>query len=339
MTLTLSHTIGGSDDIVTRLRGAAAFIFIWGGGEFVGPLSPILFIVAARTLPVYVTLAFAALLVYPFLVPEASLYSPAFCRFALDMAGWIKGGSSLWVTDDVKAEFDKSDKSGIMVCFHPHGLIPVGFSLNGAVRARSKRPEALPAWFNFPASVSGVQAPVLFKVPILRWILLAFGCCVPATKSGMKRLLRDRVTFGIIPGGSEEVALHVTGQENLYLKKRAGFIKYALQHGYTLLIAFSFGESDLYRSLSLLRPLNLWLVKQCGFVLPCFAGHWACPLLPRSDVPLNTVMGKCLKLPQLDEPSNAEVDKWHALYMEELEKVFEAHKAQFGYADRKLKFY
>jgi len=28
----------------------------------------------------------------------------------------------------------------------------------------------------------GVQAPVLFKVPLLRSALVGFGCCTPATK-------------------------------------------------------------------------------------------------------------------------------------------------------------
>ena len=133
--------------------------------------------------------------------------------------------------------------------------------------------------------------PVLFKIPILRHILLGFGCCVPATKAGMHRLMRAKTTYGIIPGGSEECAIHVTGDERLYLRRRAGFIKYGLQYGYTLVIAFTFGESDLYSSLSLMRPLNLWLVKRFGFVLPVFAGSWFCPLLPRPDVALNTVPG------------------------------------------------
>ena len=34
MPLTKCHTIGGSNDLLTRLRGAVAFIFIWGLGEF-----------------------------------------------------------------------------------------------------------------------------------------------------------------------------------------------------------------------------------------------------------------------------------------------------------------
>ena len=44
----------------------------------------------------------------------------------------------------------------------------------------------------------------------------------------------------------EEVALYTKGRERAYLKKRAGFIKYALQHGYLVQPAYTFGESDMY---------------------------------------------------------------------------------------------
>ena len=115
-----------------------------------------------------------------------------------------------------------------------------------------------------------------------------------------------------------------------------GFIKYALQYGYTVVIGFTFGESDLYSSLSLMRPLNLMLVKRFGFVLPIFAGCWFCPLLPRMDVELHTVLGKALHFPRIDAPTSADVEKWHATYVRELEALYEEHKAQFGYAGRKL---
>ncbi|KAL3916185.1 MAG: hypothetical protein SGPRY_006929 [Prymnesium sp.] len=183
----------------------------------------------------------------------------------------------------------------LLVCYHPHGLIPIGFTLNGALRARASTPSSLPSWLPLDARCSGVQAPVLFCIPLLRHMLLAFGCCVPATKKGMRELMSARTTFGIIPGGSEECAIHRTGEERLYLKKRQGFIKYALQYGYTVAIAYSFGESDLYRSLSWMRPLNLWLVKRFGFVLPIFSGCLFCPLLPRPDVELHTVSTACVR--------------------------------------------
>lgn len=122
-------------------------------------------------------------------------------------------------------------------------------------------------------------------------------------------------------------------------RNRAGFLKYCLQHGYTVVIAFNFGESDLYHSLPLLRPLNLWLVKRLGFVLPVFWGCWWLPLLPRNDVELNTVAGRALRLPKIEDPTKEQVAEWHAIYMRELEGLFEEHKARFGYADRKLAFF
>ena len=36
------------------------------------------------------------------------------------------------------------------------------------------------------------------------------------------------------------------GQEVMYLRKRLGFVKLALQHGAHLLPAFAFGQSDTY---------------------------------------------------------------------------------------------
>mmetsp|Transcript_95143 Transcript_95143/g.307224 ORF Transcript_95143/g.307224 Transcript_95143/m.307224 type:complete len:339 (-) Transcript_95143:220-1236(-) len=334
--LTHCHTIGAENDLLTRLQGALAFLFVFGLGEFVGPLSPLLLAWSAAYLPPVVVAALAALMAYPFLVQPESLYSPRFCRFVLSMAGWLKGGASLWATEDVLKLADGINE-GIMVTFHPHGLIPCGFCLNGAVRARAQdNARYVPPWLPLKPCVSGVQAPVLFRVPILRHILLAFGCCVPATKAGMRRLLSRRTTFGIIPGGSEEVAIHQPGRENLFIKKRAGFLKYALQHGYTVVIGFTFGESDLYSSLSAVRPLNLWLVRRFGFVLPVFWGSRLLPLLPRGDVALNTVFGKALRLPRIEEPTAEQVQEWHARYVRELEALFEEHKAQFGYADRTL---
>ena len=42
---------------------------------------------------------------------------------------------------------------------------------------------------------------------------------------------------GALLEGMEEVALYEKGKERVYIRKRAGFIKYALQHGYLLQLA------------------------------------------------------------------------------------------------------
>jgi len=73
---------------------------------------------------------------------------------------------------------------------HPHGTsIGFGFSLNGAVRLRSEDEATyLPKEMVEGISLArlrradGVQAPVMFNIPLLRSALKGFGCCTPATK-------------------------------------------------------------------------------------------------------------------------------------------------------------
>ena len=152
--LTHCHTIGAASDIYTRAKGAVSFLAVWGLGEFVGPLSPFILLWSVFYLPWYVSAALLAAMSYAFVVPEQSLYSPAWCRFVLSQAGWIKGGANLWVSNDVLALADRvneslmvsappesSDRLGLprravrlpsshsvfdirtQVCYHPHGLM------------------------------------------------------------------------------------------------------------------------------------------------------------------------------------------------------------------------
>lgn len=233
----------------------------------------------------------------------------------------------------------------------------------------------------------------------------------------MKKLLAAKTAFGIIPGGSEDVAIHEYGKENVYINSRLGFIKYALQHGYSLILAYTFGENDQFYSLSCLRFLNLWLVKRflveiyadflvcahgdraekrlikicrhfrcpkrwlsfyvvlvspicwdselgdsavallfekhnpCqhqtvsqttswhpigfGFVLPIFWGKTFFPLLPRGGG-LNTVYGRVIHLPVIQDPTCEDLVKWHAHYVDELKSMFDEYKGKFGFGDREL---
>ena len=228
---------------------------------------------------------------------------------------------------------------------HPHGTsVGFGFSLNGAVRLRAEDEATfLPKELTDAVGVArlrranGVQAPIMFKIPLLRNVLLGFGCCTPATKSAMFGLFESQADFGILPGGMEEVALYTRGCERVYLRKRAGFIKYALQHGYLVQPAYTFGESDLYTSMTAGAGARMWMLKNLGFVLPVFWGpHWWAPFLPRSDVPLHTVVGEPLQLPKIEEPTNDEVAHWHAAYIAALTTLYDRYKGRFGHSDRQL---
>lgn len=68
-------------------------------------------------------------------------------------------------------------------------------------------------------------------------------------------------------------------------------------------------------------------------------GCWFCPLLPRQKIRLETVVGNPFELPQIDEPTQEDIDKWHQIYIEKLVDLFERNKEKFGYGDRTLELW
>lgn len=324
------HTLGGEGGVLAYVSGVVAFVTVWGGVQ-AGTLSP--FIVAGlyRYLGLRSAATFLALAAASLLAPFR--HSPAFCRFYLGAAACC-GGATVWFSE---ALVPIMCGDGYMVCMHPHGILPLGFSLNGAIRAKTRQPDKyLPAGIELADDCSGVQAPVLWRVPFFAAVLRLWASCTPATKQDMKKMLAARIPFGILPGGSEEVAIHQHGCEHVYINSRYGFIKYGLEQGYALVVCYTFGESDQYHSLVQIRSLNLWLVKRFGFVLPIFWGNLFCPLLPTGR-PLNTVYGEVVQLPKIEDPTTEDVVKWHKEYVEALKRVFDTHKDRFGYGDRDLK--
>ena len=50
-------------------------------------------------------------------------------------------------------------------------------------------------------------------------------------------------------------------------------------------------------------------------------------------------VGEPLPVPKIDKPSQEVVDKYHALYMEALKKLFDQHKTKYGLSEtQKLLF-
>ncbi|EOD11289.1 hypothetical protein EMIHUDRAFT_452421 [Emiliania huxleyi CCMP1516] len=312
----IGHTLRGS----SRVRGAIAIICVL-SILLVGPSLPLALLHALWSGRLHLAAALAAVILASALLPVRE--SALAARLYLQAAGFLRHGVSFWVERRVRVMDVMQADDGSMWCMHPHGTsVGFGFTLNGAVRFKAilrrhggaerlaaKRPDLyLPA-----------EAPLLFRLPL-----------------GMFGLFRQRSDFGILPGGMEEVALFEFGRERVYLKRRKGFIKYALQHGYLLLLAYTFGECDLYRSVGAGKRLRMWLLRRCGFVVPLFYGAWWCPLLPRADVAVHTVVGAPLQLPRIAEPTAEQVTAYHALYVEALTRLFDDHKARFGYADRRL---
>lgn len=138
-----------------------------------------------------------------------------------------------------------------------------------------------------------------------------------------------------IHAGFEEATVCSYGVESVNIKKRKGFIKYALQYGYRVHPVYTFGECDTYYTFSHFKSFRLWLNK---FQVPAvvFFGYPICPLLPHPSCELHTVVGDPLELPCIPKPSKEDVEKFHALYVKALQNTFDKYKKDAGKPDAVL---
>ena len=105
--------------------------------------------------------------------------------------------------------------------------------------------------------------------------------------------------------------------------------------------AYCFGSSDLYRTSRALHGLRVWMVRHLRIALPLYAGDWGFFMYPTPkgfplQVPQHVVFGAPLYFEQTAQPSAEQLAAAHERFIGALTELFDAHKARFGYAERKL---
>lgn len=105
----------------------------------------------------------------------------------------------------------------------------------------------------------------------------------------MLRLMRQGRKIAMIPGGYEEATIMEYGKPKLFLKKKTGWIKYALQHGYNVIPVYSFGEEWSFRTFKWFTDLRLWLNKYKIITIGFISSKW---YLPENDMRIVTIYGK-----------------------------------------------
>ena len=224
--------------------------------------------------------------------------------------------------------------------FHPHGILSVGFTINGCWNPHFNR-LATAKDLDTPKS-SGVvfliaqnlrEWPTLFKV-----LCDLSGRLESATKGNICKLMKAGRNLAIIPGGFEDATLMVYGKDRTMMSPRKGLVKYALQHGYALTPIWSFGETETYHTFTGFLKQRLALNKQ-SIPAVAFFGWWLLPLFPRVDSQVLSYVGAPLQLPTIAEPTPAQVDEWHAKYLQALRELHEAHKAEAGYPENVLEIW
>jgi 1-acyl-sn-glycerol-3-phosphate acyltransferase len=216
-----------------------------------------------------------------------------------------------WMTGKTVFDgFEKLSEEGSLLAFHPHGMLCCGWTTcNANVKF---------------APVTWLVADALLALPFIS-DFLRWNKSESVGTANMKRLLTRRRTVALLPGGFEEATLYVYGKHRVFLKRRMGFIKYALQHGYRVHPVYCFGEERTFYAFRWLTRLRLWL---CSFRLPAvlFCGRLPWFFMPRRDVPIFSVVGPPIQLPRIEAPSAEEVTRWHGVYCQALLSLFDKHK-------------
>ncbi|KAG6610113.1 Diacylglycerol O-acyltransferase 2 [Phytophthora cinnamomi] len=204
-----------------------------------------------------------------------------------------------------------------LFAFHPHGVLSSGFAFNGAHHMSFLH-----------AHCRWLVAENLFWFPVMRDLLnwMDFSC---VARSTFHRFMATGQNVCLIPGGFEEATLYERGKHRVFIKKRFGFIKLALQHGYKVHPAYTFGEEYAYYTFPYLLELRLKLNE---FKIPgvIFFGLPHCFFLPCTDVDLITVIGEALVLPRIEHPTKEDVQKYHAQYVQALQKLFDKYKSVYA---------
>lgn len=226
--------------------------------------------------------------------------------------------------------------------YHPHGIMCLGAFSNfvpttnyGSVLSPRIRLCALSLNLNF-------------RFPFHREFLLSYGMC-SADRESLQYILTKQGTghavLIAVGGAQESLDAHRNSHViTLTLMKRKGFVRNAIICGADLVPVFSFGETDIFHQLknppgSWLRWLQEKLKSFAGFAPPVFYGRGVFPYI-WGYIPLRqkivTVVGKPIPVERNESPTEEEVDRLHAQYVEALKELFEDHKYQCGYEERTL---
>ncbi len=195
---------------------------------------------------------------------------------------------------------------------HPHGIVcnaAVALCAGGRVWNAARRRR-----FGAPHFLVGSLLVAVWCTALARLVGLGWRIS-PASRASVAALMRAGKDLYLYPGGFVEAARHSYHADVVDVGSR-GAIRLALEHGYAVRVGFAFGERTTAYNLHGPRglwPLRFWLAKRgVPAVLPLLL-----PLAPTPTVAFSPTM----RLPRLDAPTDADVERWHAAYVAALRAV------------------
>mmetsp|Transcript_22566 Transcript_22566/g.29293 ORF Transcript_22566/g.29293 Transcript_22566/m.29293 type:complete len:307 (+) Transcript_22566:26-946(+) len=217
-------------------------------------------------------------------------------------------------------EIEKTKR--IIYTAQPHGVMSFCGMCYGVVAASEGKKLAPTA-----------AASVILQIPILKQVIGLYGLVDASKKSLVKCLTKRKSSVVLYIGGIAELFLSNPNEEKLHLKDRKGFIKLAMTTGSEIIPFYFLGNTS---GLKILQGKFLsTLSRKIGVSITWTYGRWGLPIpLPDKMV---SITGRPLGIPKIENPTNEDIEKWHAKYVEEVTRLFEKYKAGHpNYCNKKL---
>jgi 1-acyl-sn-glycerol-3-phosphate acyltransferase len=251
---------------------------------------------------------------------------------------WIMKGAEkyfgLKVTIENEAAFHKLNEEGKTAIFaiEPHDFLPFGIFafksglgyLPGKIGETSKT----------------LMTSSVFNLPIIKHVSTWVGG-LPVDKKTFRSRLANNECVAFCPGGVQEVILIDRNNKDdliLFLQSRKGFIKLALESGTAIVPTFIFNQDH---SFGYVIPRGKFVTKvgrQIGILPVFFWGRFCIPFGIPNPVQISVVIGEPFDVPcEGTNISNESVDKYHKIFLQKTEELFERHKHTEGYGHRQLK--
>jgi len=139
----------------------------------------------------------------------------------------------------------------------------------------------------------------------------------------MMALLRHSSVGVIVEGIAGVFQGACPDAERVYLTRRKGFVKAAIQSGAPLVPVYHLGASQL-----LSFSGNGGLSRKWRLTVACYWGKAGLPLPRRHDI--ISLVGKPIPVKQCDSPDQATIDGLHARFTTALVALFDQHKHLLG---------
>jgi len=218
------------------------------------------------------------------------------------------------------------ENKSMIFCIVPHGVGPIGIT-------------AYPLWSKLwnDRLCRWTCAPVVLKLPVVGYFVKKVGYIEAASKPILNALTKRDENVGVILDGISGM-FQIAKEERAYVKKRKGIVKIALRAGAPIVPVYGFGHTAMWTVV--VDPFGICegISNAMGAAVTPFFGRFGWFLGPPGRTPVTVALGEPVECPQIDEPTQEQIDEYHAKLLAAYKELFDTHKEAYGWGDKTLKF-